>query len=105
MAFLQDLRRQGKPPRQAKPETFSTALIPRKLRRHLFARPQPEGKGATRGLDVDRYEFLVYRLLPWKPGTCTSRTAPNTGVSRTIWSARPAGGIPKRSCAKSARRC
>jgi TnpA family transposase len=63
VVFLQNLRRQGKSPRQAKPATFPTALIPKKLRGHLFVVPQPKDPRTPQGLDVDRYEFLVYRLL------------------------------------------
>jgi hypothetical protein len=61
VAFLQDLLRQGKPPRQAKPSAFPTAVIPKGLQRYLFI--VTEGNGKAKRLEVDRYEFLVYRLL------------------------------------------
>lgn len=65
--FLQDLLRQGKIPRQVNPERFPTAVIPKTLRQYLYHAPSPEdGKAdaeAEPRLDVDRYEFLLYRLL------------------------------------------
>lgn len=64
--FLQDLLRQGKSPRQAKPYLFPTEIIPKSLQPYLF----PEAEGVNRKkddeanpLDVDSYEFLLYRLL------------------------------------------
>ncbi len=59
IAFLQSLLRQGKSPRQTTPSLFPTALIPKMLQRYLFAK----GAGKERILEVDRYEFLLYRLL------------------------------------------
>ncbi|KQZ77684.1 transposase [Rhodanobacter sp. Root561] len=59
VAFLQDHLRQGRSPRQIPPESFPTELIPKRLRRYLY--PSVQGKAKT--LDIDRYEFLVYRLL------------------------------------------
>lgn len=59
IAFLQECLRNGTSLRQCKPSTFPTAFIPKTLKPHLF-RPGP---GKTKQLDVDRYEFLVYRLL------------------------------------------
>jgi TnpA family transposase len=61
VVFLQDLLRQGKPPRQAKPSTFPTAVIPKGLQRYLFI--ATEGNGKAKRLASDRYEFLVYRLV------------------------------------------
>src|SRR5262249_43431192 len=58
--FLQAALRQGKTPRQIKTSEFPLGVIPKGLRRYLFA-SDAEDKG--RRLDVDRYEFLVYRLL------------------------------------------
>jgi TnpA family transposase len=63
VVFLQNLRRQDKSPRQAKRDTFPTTFIPKRLRRYLYVVSPPEGKGTAKSLDVDRYEFLVYRLL------------------------------------------
>jgi TnpA family transposase len=65
--FLQDLLRQGKVPRQVKPERFPVAVIPPALRRYLYheAPPneaEPDAPVEPR-LDADRYEFLLYRLL------------------------------------------
>ncbi len=58
--FLQDLLRQGKSPRQAKPATFPTGVLTKSVQRYLYTRgEQPKDKR----LEVDRYEFLVYRLL------------------------------------------
>jgi hypothetical protein len=58
VAFLQDLLRQGKSPRQTNPSSFPTAVIAKSLHRHLFA--AVEGKSEGKRLEVDRYEFLVY---------------------------------------------
>ncbi|TXT25652.1 MAG: transposase TnpA family [Rhodocyclaceae bacterium] len=64
VTFLQDLLRQGKSPRQVNPALFPTAMIPKSLQRYLFSET---GKGIEtdngNSLDLDRYEFLVYRLL------------------------------------------
>ncbi len=60
VAFLQDVLRQGKSPRQAKPTDFPTAIIAKGVRRYVYTKA---GKRNTKQLDVDRYEFLVYRLL------------------------------------------
>jgi hypothetical protein len=67
LLFLQDLLRQGKVPRQVKPERFPVAVIPPALRRYLYheAPPneaEPDAPVEPR-LDADRYEFLLYRLL------------------------------------------
>jgi TnpA family transposase len=59
VAFLQGLLRQDKSPRQTNPSLFPTTLIPKSLQRYLFAR----GAGKEKRLEVDRYEFLIYRLL------------------------------------------
>lgn len=59
--FLQNLLRQDKSPRQINPATFPIAVIPKSLQRYLYA--AVEGKAKEKRLDVDRYEFLVYRLL------------------------------------------
>jgi len=58
VAFLQTCLRSGTSLRQCKPSSFPTAFIPKTLKSHLY-RPGP---GKTKPLDVDRYEFLVYRL-------------------------------------------
>lgn len=57
--FLQNLLRQGKSPRQTALSAFPVTVIAKNLQRYLFA--VEEGK--ERRLEVDRYEFLVYRLL------------------------------------------
>ena len=59
VTFLQGLLRQDKSPRQANPTLFPTMLIPKKLHRYLFAK----GAAKEKRLEVDRYEFLIYRLL------------------------------------------
>ena len=61
VAFLQDLLRQDKSPRHVKPSTFPTAVIPKGLQRYLF--DATDGRRKDKHLDIDRYEFLVYRLL------------------------------------------
>ena len=58
--FLQELLRQGKTPRQTDPENFPTGIITKKLRRYLFTKKE---KLKQKNLEVDRYEFLVYRQL------------------------------------------
>ena len=60
VAFLQGVLRQDKSPRQAKPADFPTALITKALQRYMYTVAQ---KRKDKRLDVDRYEFLVYRLL------------------------------------------
>jgi hypothetical protein len=60
VAFLQGLLRQGKVPRQTEPSAFPVSIIPAGLRRYLFG---VEGKRGERTLEIDRYEFLIYRLL------------------------------------------
>jgi TnpA family transposase len=60
VTFLQGLLHEGKAPRQTDPEAFPVALIPSGLRRYLFS---SDGIGKKNILDIDRYEFLVYRLL------------------------------------------
>ena len=57
--FLQNLLRQGKSPRQAALPAFPVSVIAKNVQRYLFA----PGEGKEKRLDVDRYEFLVYRLL------------------------------------------
>lgn len=55
--FLQDLQRHNKSPRQTDSTQFPVKLIPKNLQRHLFSGDK------EKRLEVDRYEFLVYRLL------------------------------------------
>ncbi|KDP86637.1 transposase [Cupriavidus sp. SK-3] len=59
IVFLQALLRNRKSPRQTSPSTFPMDLIPKSLQRYLYA-SEP---GKRKRLDVDRYEFLIYRLL------------------------------------------
>jgi hypothetical protein len=61
VAFLQDLLRAGRAPRRVDPATFPTAFIPKTLRRHLFVETDEAPK--KKSLQVDLYEFLVYRLV------------------------------------------
>lgn len=64
VTFLQDLLRQGKSPRQVSPASFPTAMIPKGLLRYLFSETDDEIEtGDKKCLDLDRYEFLIYRLL------------------------------------------
>lgn len=67
VVFLQTLLRDGKSPRQTKPELFPTDVIPKSLQRHLFIAKEAENADDDAEpetvLDVDRYEFLIYRLL------------------------------------------
>lgn len=63
--FLQELLRQGKSPRQTKPSLFPTDIIPKSLQRYLFAGNEDgdEEEENEDQLNVDRYEYLLYRLL------------------------------------------
>ena len=61
VVFLQDLLRGGTSPRRANPAAFPTAVIPKSVRRHLFVETGDSPK--KKQLQVDLYEFLVYRLL------------------------------------------
>ena len=58
--FLQGHLLQGRSLRQISPDAFPTELISKKLRRYLYP---GSAKGKSGPLDIDRYEFLVYRLL------------------------------------------
>ncbi len=58
--FLQELLRQGKTPRQMNPANFPTGIIAKSLQRYLYTRAEEQKK---KTLEVDRYEFLVYREL------------------------------------------
>jgi TnpA family transposase len=60
VAFLQDLLRQEKAPRQAKPADFPAGVITKPLQRYMYTTTETR---QDKRLDVDRYEFLVYRLL------------------------------------------
>jgi len=59
VVFLQACLRTETSLRQRNLSSFPTAFIPKTLKPHLY-RPGP---GKTKQLDVDRYEFLVYRLV------------------------------------------
>jgi TnpA family transposase len=61
VAFLQELLRHGKSPRQANHADFPTGIFAKGMQRYLYTEAE---KRKDRRLDVDRYEFLVYRLLP-----------------------------------------
>jgi TnpA family transposase len=62
IAVLQTQLRQHKSLRQIDPLIFPTGLIPPSIKRYLYVNAdRPDAKGQS--LDVDRYEFLVYRLL------------------------------------------
>ena len=67
VTFLQGLLREGKSPRQTKQKLFPRTVIPKSLQRYLLVEAEAdeadEAKGGATRLDVDRYEFLVYRLL------------------------------------------
>jgi TnpA family transposase len=57
--FMQGLFREGKSPRQTNPSHFPLTVIPKSVQRYLFTNVE----GKTKVLEVDRYEFLIYRLL------------------------------------------
>jgi TnpA family transposase len=60
VAFLQQILRHGRSPRQINPLDFPTGIIARNVQRYMYTEAD---KRKDRQLDVDRYEFLVYRLL------------------------------------------
>jgi hypothetical protein len=60
VAFLQELLRQGKSPRQVKHADFPTGIFAKGVQRYMYTAGE---KRKDKHLDVDRYEFLVYRLL------------------------------------------
>jgi len=60
VAFLQALLRQGKSPRQAKEADFPTGILAKGIQRYMYTAAE---KRRDKRLDVDRYEFLLYRLL------------------------------------------
>jgi TnpA family transposase len=60
VAFLQELLRQGKSPRQAKEADFPTGILAKGIQRYMYTAAE---KRKDKRLDVDRYEFLLYRLL------------------------------------------
>ncbi len=61
VAFLQGVLRQGKSPRHVKPADFPTAVIPKSMQCYVYTTAVGKHKGKR--LEVDRYEFLIYRLL------------------------------------------
>jgi TnpA family transposase len=60
VAFLQELLRHGKSPRQTTPADFPTGIFAKGVQRYMYTAAE---KRKDRRLEVDRYEFLVYRLL------------------------------------------
>lgn len=62
ITVMQDLLRRSKSLRQADSTQFPESVIPQILKKHLFTESITDG-GKRKALDVDRYEFLVYRLL------------------------------------------
>ena len=60
VAFLQEILRHGGSPRQINSSDFPTGIIGRNVQRYMYTEAE---KRKDRQLDVDRYEFVVYRLL------------------------------------------
>ncbi len=60
VAFLQELLRQGKSLRQANPADFPAGILTKGVQRYMYTMAE---KRKDKRLEVDRYEFLVYRLL------------------------------------------
>lgn len=60
VGFLQETLRHGRSPRQMNPAGFLTGIIAKNVQRYMYTHAE---KRKDRQLDVDRYEFLVYRLL------------------------------------------
>lgn len=62
IGVIQGVLRKHQSLRHSDKAAFPTDLIPKQLRRYLYQKvDSPEGE--DNALDVDRYEFLVYRLL------------------------------------------
>lgn len=61
VCFLQDILRRDKSPRQTDSSAFPADVIPKPLQRYLFVKSENDRRKKT--LDVDRYEFMLYRLL------------------------------------------
>ncbi len=61
VVFLQTLLQEGKSPRETDPATFPVAVIPKSLKRYLYTTATVDSKEKI--LEIDRYEFLIYRLL------------------------------------------
>jgi hypothetical protein len=62
ITVMQDMFRQDKSLRQADVSNFPEAIIVSALKRHLYIETIEDGE-KRKTLDMDRYEFLVYRLL------------------------------------------
>jgi hypothetical protein len=60
VAFLQEILRHGGSPRQINSSDFPTGIVGRNVQRYMYTEAE---KRKDQQLDVDRYEFLVYRLL------------------------------------------
>jgi Domain of unknown function (DUF4158) len=60
VAFLQEILRHGRSPRQMNSADFPTGIIAKNVQRYMYTEA---AKRKDRQLDIDRYEFLVYRLL------------------------------------------
>lgn len=61
VVFLQNLLQQGNSPSQKALSAFPVSVIPKSLSGYLFDSAAKGEKGKV--LNVDRYEFLIYRLL------------------------------------------
>jgi TnpA family transposase len=60
VAFLQEILRHGRSPRQMSGADFPTGVIAKGVQRYMYTEAD---KRKDRRLDIDRYEFLLYRLL------------------------------------------
>jgi TnpA family transposase len=60
MASLQEILRHGRSPRQMSAADFPPGIIAKNVQRYMYTEA---AKRKDRQLDIDRYEFLVYRLL------------------------------------------
>ncbi len=66
VVFLRQVFAKGKSLRESDPETFPQAFIPPKLERYIFDTHSIQVNGKRKKskiLNVDKYEFLVYKLL------------------------------------------
>jgi len=60
VAFLQEILRHGGSPRQMNAAEFPTGIVAKNVQRYMYI---DAAKRKNRQLHIDRYEFLVYRLL------------------------------------------
>jgi hypothetical protein len=103
VAFLQEILRHGRSPRQMSAADLPTGIIAKNVQRYMYTEA---AKRRDRQLDIDRYEFLIYRLLrkALEAGNVQFATATSFAASKMISFVLNAGRTRMLSCARSARR-